>query len=411
MQPKLYPSESKLSSYGWVIVAACCLMIFVTYGLAYSYAVFFKPLAGYFQWDRAAVSMIYSLAVIIRGAASIGTGWLADKYGARKIMVFCGLMMAAGYLLSSRVSVLWQFFFTYAVIEAIGMSGTMGIGTAMPSRWFARNRGLALGIVTAGSGLGTFLIVPLAERLVTAFDWSQAFIICGIGSGVLMVAAALFLRDPPPVAMATDKKSQSPAAGVTIAEAFRDSRMWLIIAAFLFFFFGSQIIIIHMVNYATDVGIDPLIAATFVSVIGAVSIFSRLSIGVIAEKIGLYLSLAITCLILAATFVLLLFTRSVWAFYLCAALFGIPYGGEVTQIPLVIGRFFGTRNMATLMGISVFGINLGGAFGAWFAGKIFDMTSSYNWAFIAGIISAMLSIGAVMLLKRQDKEEKTSGRV
>ena len=173
------------------------MMIFVTYGLIYSYSVFFKPLADYFQWDRAAVSLIYSLAVIIRGAAAIGTGWLADKYGARKIMVFCGLMMAAGYLLSSRVTTLWQFFLTYAVIEAIGMSGIFGIGTALASRWFTRNRGLALGIVASGSGLGTLLIVPAAERLVNAVEWSQTFIICGAAAGVLMVAAALFLRAPP----------------------------------------------------------------------------------------------------------------------------------------------------------------------------------------------------------------------
>src|SRR4030042_2021799 len=99
-------STNRPSNYGWVVVGACSLMIFVTYGLIYSYSVFFKPLADYFQWDRASVSLIYSLAVIIRGAAAIGTGWLADKFGARIIMVFCGLMMAAGYLLSGRISTL-----------------------------------------------------------------------------------------------------------------------------------------------------------------------------------------------------------------------------------------------------------------------------------------------------------------
>ena len=215
-----------------------------------------------------------------------------------------------------------------------------------------------------------------------------------------MVAAALFLRNPP--ALPVQPGNNDSAGGAATAEAIRDRRMWLIIVAFLFFFFGSQIIMVHLVNYATDVGIEPLVAATFIGVIGAVSIFSRLSIGVIAEKIGPYLSLIIMCLILAAVFVMLLFTRSVWSFYLCAVLFGIPYGGEVTQIPLVIGRFFGTRNMATLMGISVFGINLGGAFGAWISGWIFDATDSYRWAFIAGAVSAVISLAVVLMLKRQD---------
>lgn len=393
--------ETRPNRYGWIVVAACTLMIFVTYGLIYSYGVFFKPLAEHFQWDRGAVSLIYSLAIIIRGISAIGVGWLADKYSSRWIMVICGIIMAAGYLLSSRVTGLWQFFLTYAVIEAIGMSGAWGICTAVPARWFTRQRGLVMGIVTAGSGLGTLLIVPFTERLVNAYDWSQAFVICGISAGVLMVFAALFLKDPPPLPVQPGKKAPSP--GASVPEALKDIRMWLIIMAFFFFFFGSQIVLIHLVNHATDVGIDPLVAATFISVIGLISIFSRLSVGVISDKMGLYPSLIATCFILAGVFVMLIFTRQPWSFYIAAVLFGIPYGAEVTQIPLVIGRFFGLKNMATLMGISVLGVNVGGAFGAWLAGWIFDRTDSYTWAFIAGAAAAAISVMMVFFLQKEDR--------
>ena len=389
--------------YGWVIVAACALMIFVTYGLIYSYSVFFKPLAAHFQWDRAAVSMVYSFAVVIRGASAIGIGWLADRYSSRWVMVFCGLMMAAGYLLSSRVTGFGQFFLTYAVIEAIGMSGAWGVCTAVPSRWFTKNRGMILGLVVAGSGLGTLLIVPIAERLVNAYQWSQAFVICGIGAGALMVVSALFLRNPP-ATVEQNTKSRT-LEGASVSKALGDTRLWMIILTFLFFFFGSQIVMVHLVNYATDVGIDPLLAATFVSVIGAVSVFSRISMGVASEKLGIYKMMLVTRVALVAVFVLLVFTRSIWAFYLIAVLFGIPYGGEVTQIPFVIGRFFGTRNMATLMGISVFGINVGGAFGAWLAGYIFDTTDSYNWAFWSGAIAAVISLALMWMLWRLEKRK------
>jgi MFS family permease len=389
-------------SYGWVIVAVCALMTCVTYGLFYSYGVFFLPLADHFKWDRAAVSLVYSAAVLIRGAVSIGTGWLADRYGARKIMIFCGIIMGIGFLLSSQVTALWQFFLTYAVIEAIGMSGIFGIGTAMASRWFTKNRGLALGIVASGSGLGTLLLVPASERLVRAVEWSQAFVIIGIAAGVLMVASACFLRAPPDYTSAAIEK-RGHSDGASLGEAIRDSRMWLILVSFLLFFFGMQIVMVHLVNYATDMGIDPLVAATFVSIIGAVSIAGRLTIGLSVDKAGLYINLILTRVFLMLSFILLLFTRSAWSFYLFAVLFGIPYGGEATQIPLVIGRFFGTRALATLMGVTLFIIGLGGAFGPWFAGKIFDTTGSYNWAFIAGAIAAAGSMVVVGLLKRADK--------
>jgi MFS transporter, OFA family, oxalate/formate antiporter len=389
------------SNYGWVIVAACSLMILVTYGLTYSYSVFFKPLADYFQWDRASVSLIYSLSVIIRGAAAIGTGWLADKYGARKTMVFCGLMIAAGYLLSSQVSALWQFFLSYAIVEAIGVSGIFGIGSAIASRWFTRHRGLALGIVASGSGLGTLLIVPATERLVSAVQWSQTFIIVGIAAGILMVGGALFLREPPQLAKTTTDE-EKPSA--TLGRAIKDRRFWLVMVCFLLFLFATQMVLVHLINYATDIGIDPLVAATFISVIGAVSIIGRLSTGVIAEKIGLYKSLVLICICLGLSFILLLFTRSVWSFYIFAVIFGLAYGGEVTQIPLSIARFFGTRIMATLMGVTLFITGLGGAAGPWIAGKIYDVTASYNWAFIIGVAASALCIVMVGLLKRVEKK-------
>jgi MFS transporter, OFA family, oxalate/formate antiporter len=401
MQSSPTLADARPNRYGWVVVAACTLMIFVTYGLIYSYGVFFKPLAESFQWERGSVSLIYSLAIIIRGISAIGVGWLADKYSSRWIMVICGVIMAAGYLLSSRVTGLWQFFFTYAVIEAIGMSGAWGICTAVPARWFAKQRGLVMGIVTAGSGLGTLLIVPFCERMVSAYDWPQAFVICGIGAGVLMVIGALFLKNPPEMPLTSGKTLST--SGASVRDAMKDMRMWLIILSFFFFFFGSQIVLIHIVNHATDVGIDPLIAATFVSVIGLVSIFSRLAVGAVSDKMGLYPSLIVTCFILAGVFILLIFDRAPWAFYVTAVLFGVPYGAEVTQIPLVIGRFFGVKNMATLMGICVLGVNVGGAFGAWLAGWIFDYTDSYRWAFISGAAAAIVSVVMVYFLQREDK--------
>jgi MFS family permease len=399
--------------YGWAIVAACALMIAITYGLMYSYSVFFKPLADYFNWDRATVSLIYSASLIIRGAVSIVIGWLADRYGSMKLMVFCGFMIGLGLVLCSQAQTLWQFFLTYAVIEAIGLSGTFGISTAMVSRWFTKNRGLALGIVASGSGLGTLLIVPGTERLINALDWPQAFIICGAISGVMMIAAALFLRPPSNSASPADKKSGStdetlnnttiPPLDASLGQALRDSRMILIMAAFLLFFFGIQIIMVHLVNYATDIGVSPLVAATFISVIGAVSIVSRLLVGAGTDKIGIHNSLILTRIFLVISFICLIFTKALWSFYLFAVIFSMPYGGEIPQIPLFISKYFGTRAMATLIGLNLFVITIGGALGAWVAGKIFDNTHSYNGAFIAGALASLGSLILVLILKRQNR--------
>lgn len=397
-------------SYGWVVVAACTIIIAITYGLLYSYSVFFKPVADYFDWDRATASSMYSGLLIIRGVVSIGVGWLADKYGSKKLMVFCGFMIGLGLVLSSQVQTLWQFFLTYAVLDGIGFSGAYGIGTATVSRWFTKNRGLPLGILATGSGLGILFIVPGSERLINALDWSQAFIICGVASGVIIIASALLLRPAP---QSTTKVTEKPfsevgvdktqQSGMNAGQAIKDYRLILLMLSFFFFFFCTQLIMVHLVNYATDVGISRLVAATFISAIGAVSIVGRLSTGVIADKIGIYNSLILTRVFLIAAFIYLIFARSLWAFYLFAVIFSLPYGGEVVQIPLFIGKYFGTKAMATLVGLSLFVMSIGGAVGSWAAGEIFDATRSYQGAFIAGASAGLVSLMLVLILKRQSR--------
>jgi MFS family permease len=397
--------------HGWVIVAACALMIAITYGLMYSYSVFFKPLADYFSWGREAVSLIYSASLIIRGAISIGVGWLADRYGAGKLMIICGIMIGLGLVLSSQVQTLWQFFVTYALIEAFGLSGAFGIGTAVVSRWFTHKRGLALGIVSSGSGLGTLLIVPGSERLIEAFGWSQAFIISGVIAGVLVIIAASLLRPPPPsmspasphpVSTAdVSDKATGPPRDVTLGRAIRDARMLFLAVATLTFFFGIQMVAAHLVNYAIDTGISPLVAATFMSVIGAVSIAGRLTSGAAADKVGIINTMVLTRLFLALALACLIFTRSLWAFYLFAVIFGLPYGGEIPQIPMFVGRYFGTKAMAALGGLTMFITSIGGALGPWAAGRIFDASRSYQGAFIAGASVALVSLILALVMKRQ----------
>ncbi len=400
-------NRSKLS-YGWVVVAASTLMIAITFGLLYSYSVFFKPLAEYFGWDRSSVSFIYSSLLIIRGALSIVTGWFADRYGPMKLMVFCGFMIGLGLVLSSQVQTLWQFFITYAVIEAIGLSGAFGIGSALISRWFTQKRGLALGILASGSGLGSLFIVPGCERLINAFNWSGAFLISGTIAGVVMIALAFTLRPAPYDTSKIDIKNalseNNPIileSGVTLRQAIKDPKIILLLATFLFFFFSVQMVMVHLVNYATDVGINPLISATFISVIGVVSIVGRLSAGVGADKIGIHNTMIITRVFLIASLICLIFTRSLWTFYLFAVMFSLPYGGEIPQIPLFIGKYFGTKTMATLVGLCMFILSIGGAMGAWIAGRIFDTTQSYEGAFTTGAVAGLISLILVLILMRQ----------
>jgi MFS family permease len=198
----------------------------------------------------------------------------------------------------------------------------------------------------------------------------------------------------------------NPQPGITFRKAALSRQMIMLFATYFFILFCLQMIMIHLVNYATDIGISPLQAASFISIIGAVSIAGRLLMGRASDKIGVTNSLLICCILTAVSLTILPFITSPWQFILFAVIFGFAYGGEIPQMPLFICHFFGIRAMAALMGLLTFVSNIGGALGAWVGGVIYDSLLNYQASFaIAGIAS----LGALMIaivLKRYSKGQK-----
>ncbi len=96
----------------------------VMWGILYSFGVFFKPLLSEFGWTSAAVSGAYSLAFLLLGTSSIVTGRVTDRYGPKMVLIVCGFIFGLGYLLMSQISAIWQFYLIYAVMIAVGLSGS-----------------------------------------------------------------------------------------------------------------------------------------------------------------------------------------------------------------------------------------------------------------------------------------------
>jgi MFS family permease len=390
--------------YGWVIVTVCSMSMAIAYGILYSYSVFFKPIAAQFNWDRATVSSIYSLAMVFRGAVTIPIGWMADRYGAMKLTAFCGVMMGVGLMLASRVTELWQFYIVYGLMVSTGLSGAYTIGSAVTSGWFQRKRGLALGLVAAGSGLGTLALVPLAQYLISVFNWSRAFAIIGAGAGFITIATAFLLKPAPPQKGKTGDSVVSAdrilSSNAGLRSAILSKHMLILVITFSLINFCIQLIMIHLVNYATDLGISSFQAAGFLGIIGIVSIIGRLFMGGASDRIGTYQSLIICGILLLASLIVLFFDTSPRGFYLFAVLFGFSYGGEIPQLPMLIAQIFGIRSMAALMGIVVFIGTIGGALGPWVGGKVYDVTQNYHFAFAIAAAASVLRLVLVIGFKK-----------
>ena len=401
--------------YGWIIVAASTVIMSMHVGLLYSYGVFFKYLVADFGWSRAATSGVHSLFMVSHGAAAVAMGWLADRFGPARVMAACAFIAGVGLALTSQVSALWQLYLTYGIIFGIGEAAGFIATTSTTARWFIKRRGLALGIVASGAGLGTLIIAPVAERLIAAFDWSTAYLVLAATTWAVMIPSALMLRRDPAekglrpygadeAKISVDSKvravTDATESGLALRVAARHKPLWILFAIYFMFNFCLQMVMIHLFNFATDIGIDSLIAATFISIIGIGSFLGRLLMGAASDRIGPDNALVACGIIMLSTLSFLIFAREPWMFYLFAIVFGFAYGGEVPQMPVLVGRFFGLRAVAALVGVIVFGSTIGGAFGAWVGGKVFDVTQSYQLAFTIAIATSLIVVMLTVIQKR-----------
>jgi len=387
--------------------AALCVAI-VAYAVHYSFGIFFKPLAAEFGWTRAMTSLAFSLYMLSRGGFGILTGWATDKYGPRITVAAGGFFIGLGLLLTSQISALWQLYIFYSLLVGLGVSVAFAPLVATVARWFVKKRGLAMGIVLAGIGLGTAIMPRPASYFIETYGWSMSYIIMGAIALIIIVLAALPMRRTPgemgllPYGGTGAAKSSNSAADkgdVSLREATRTRPFWVLFIITILFATCLYMVMIHIVPHATDLEISGSVAASFLAVIGISTIFGRLAVGWLSDTIGRKPALAICLFFQAAAVFLLMGIGSVGTFYVFAVIFGLAYGGVVTQLPLIAGELFGLHSIGAIVGLEMLGTSLGGAIGPLLGGYIFDVTQSYSVAFLIGAIGPLIAIALILFLK------------
>ncbi len=397
--------------YGWIVVAASFLVALVAYGVQYSFGIFLKPLSEDLGWTRALVSGAASLFMFSRGALAIFTGWATDKYGPKKTVAIGGLFLGLGLLLTSQISAVWQLYLFYGLMVGFGLSTAFAPLVATASRWFVSWRGLAVGVVVAGIGMGTAVMSPVARYLVATYEWRLSYIIIGLLAWLIVIPAALFLRHSPEekglqplgktgVVVAGENAARNRdntvlEGGFSLRGAMRTRAFWVLLMIIILWSTCVQMTMIHIYPHATDLGIGEVVAANFLVVIGVFSIIGRLAMGAVSDRLGGRPTLAIGLVLLALAMFWLLPTAGIWMFLLFAAAFGFAYGGCVPQLPIIAGELFALRSIGAIVGVQMLGVAIGGAIGPVLGGYVFDVTGTYQIAFL---VSGIATVFALILL-------------
>jgi MFS family permease len=389
--------------YGYIIVAIAFIIHLISFSLYDSFGVFVNPLGNEFGWTRAMISGAYSLSFVLMGVMAIIMGILIDRRGPRMALTICGLCFGLGFILMSQTQTQWQLYLFYGAIVGIGMSGIWAPLLSLLARWFKERRGLITGIVIAGGGIGALAGPPVITRLIEISDWRTAFLILGSTALVIIVLAAQFLKRDPALSgqspyVSNEGKEQaleSEISGFSLKEASATMQFWLVFSMLFCLAFFTFSVMVHIVPHAIDLEIQALTASSILAIIGGTSIIGNFVMGRVCDRIGPRYVFIISFILMAASLFWLAYAGELWGLYLFAVIFGFNHGGNATAQTPIIARLFGLSAVGSIFGAASFGFTIGGAMGPILTGYIYDVTLSYQLAFLVcgavGVVGFILT--------------------
>lgn len=390
--------------YGWVIVAAAFSVLFVTYGVQYSFGLFFAALAVEFGSSRAALAGIFSLYAGAYAFCGLFAGRLTDRWGPRRVVACGGLLLGLGLALSGTVRSIGPLYATY-LVAALGMSTAYVPCTATVSRWFTARRGLAVGVAMSGAGVGLFAFPPAAALLVARAGWRLAYLVLGLGvAGALLALSRLFATDPAARGLAPYGGAGGAAAGAAaeswpVARAIRHPSFAALVSVYTLTWIPVFMPLVHLVPFAGDLGLDPVTGASALSTLGVGSLLGRLGVGALSDLIGRRPALGLSLVLQTLGFAGLAQTRGAGELLVAAFVYGLAYGGITALMPALVADFFGPGHAGSLVGL-IFGIaGPPAALGPVLGGVLFDRTGSYAWAFGGGALLNLLALVGVLLAR------------
>lgn len=392
--------------YGWVIVTALFLSVLVFWGALYSFGVFLKPLSQEFGWSRAQTSWAFAISMGVQGIVGILAGFVTDRFGPRLVMLASCLFTGLGYGLVYFTGSLWHLYISYGVLAAIGTGASWVVPIATVPRWFVRNRGLALGIVLSSIGVGQMILPPLLTRLTLHSGWRLSFVVIAALVLLIGVPCSLLLRAPSAEATASGVGSnpKGPAAGggPSARGALALPSFWALFALWFLVAIPLQLLIVHIVPYATDTRVSPARAAFLLTMMGGTVTAARIGIGWISDFVGNRYTYWLSLFLQLAALFWLVIAKDFVGFALAVSLFGVGYGGGAILYPKIVADFYGVKAIGAIIGILGIGWTVGAVAGPPLGGLVFDTWGSYALAFLGGgVVMALALLLAYGLLRRK----------
>jgi len=392
--------ESRQPAYRWVIVFAAALILAISMGaIVNGMSAFIVPMQERFGWSRGDAALINFAGIVGIAFGGVVAGRIADRIGARPVVLFGVVVLGVCYLGASFLTSLWQYYALFVVAGFFGAGAIFAPIVALVGRWFAAGAGLALGIVSAGQALGQGGVPFGSSFLIEAYGVQGALGITGVVMLAVMTPLALLMR--PAVARkgvwsATESDAGEPAIPYNVVVV----RMS---AAVIFCCTCMSVPLMHLVPLIQDTGFPPEVASSVIFAMMLSAIVGRVAFGRLADMIGAvpaYMTATAWMTAMVFGFVLL---QRLDVFYVYAIVYGFGYSGVMTGILTSVSVLTPPERRASAMGIVTMFAFFGHAIGGYLGGLLYDLTGAYDAPYAVAAIAGVLNLIIISTLLRRTR--------
>jgi len=391
------------SRYAWTRLGVTLALMTIGSSAMYVVSVVLPAVQAEFGVARSDASLPYTLLMIGFGIGGIVMGRLADRFGVMVPLLIGAAGLGVGFVGAAMAPSVWWFAVAHGVLLGlVGSSATFAPLVADTSLWFVRRRGIAVAICASGNYVAGAIWPPIVQHFVETVGWRHTYIGLGVFCAVTLPLLALAMRPRPPVAVAaatTSARTATPSQrpfGLSMGQA-----QGLLCVAGVACCVAMSMPQVHIVAYCGDLGYGAARGAQMLSLMLACGIASRLISGVICDRIGGLRTLLLGSVLQGLALLLFIPFDGLVSLYIISALFGLFQGGIVPSYAIIVREHFPPAEAGARVGTVLMCTLLGMALGGWMSGKVFDLTGSYQAAFVNGVAWNLLNLGVVVFLLRR----------
>lgn len=399
----------------WIVTAAFVTMSVCGATGVYAFSLFVKPLENDLLWTRTEIMLAFAIWSTAGGLAAPMVGRMVDRFGPARVIMVGALLASLSCAALGLMNTLWELYLAYTFLGvSAAATGSVPLST-MVSNWFVRRRGLAIGIMSAGVGVGGMVFSPLfGGWLIPALGWRPTYYIAGfLVMAVLLPLAALVMKTRPSDTDLTQYHETSAVAPpparrsswkAGLGPVIRTKLFWLMALSFFFGAFSQLGLLQNQMPYLEDIGVPVATAAAALGAVGLFSTAGKLGVGWLCDRISARFvwAASLTLQTIGAGILMTMTPDSAgYSLWLYAVATGLGMGGWLPTMSLLVSSNFGLASYGAIFGTIAFIFSAGQALGPAIAGLIVDATGSYQPVFLMLLAGYLIAAISILLIRRR----------